>query len=274
MRNDNSIGYIVTDIQKAYIKYRESGKTRAEAIGLIRHEYNQELQDDEERIAVLIGLSLSLCKNKELYESIATETICEIQRSIEEKKLYGISETYVSDVVQRLRNSEVYGEEAVYKHKTPYVPDWKTGDTFSHVLTCPRAERLGIKGWLVLLYKATEYVDKFGEYRHLMYVSVCPPDKVPSCTEELQILGFLPMMYMGARKEYFAQIKIKSRRAEKKWELTKVGCFFDIEPPKDQAKENPLTTMPLFEFTRKGENWPAYEDQICTFYRNYINKNK
>lgn len=269
MCSDNSISLLVIDIEREYVKYRESGKTRAQAIELLRDEYDQELQDDEERIAVLIGLSLSLCKKKELYESIATETIHEIQLSVEEGKMYGISETYISDIVRRLNDPEVYGAEAVYKEKVLYVPNWKIGDTFSHVLTCPHSEKLGIRGWLVLLHKVGEYVDRFEITHQLMNVSICPPEQLPSCSQELQDLGFLPVMCIGGRKEFLAQMTIKSRRGENAFKLTKVGHFPNIELPDDPAIENPLTAMPLFGFIRKGENWPLYEDQVCGFYRDY-----
>ena len=70
MKTQDSFYLIIKDIEKQYIKYRKLGRTRAEAIELIRQEYARELQDADDRLAVLIRLSLALCKKKELIESI------------------------------------------------------------------------------------------------------------------------------------------------------------------------------------------------------------
>ena len=64
MDYDNSIKLIITDIQHAYVSHRESGKSRKEIIELLLEEYEGGLNDDDERVAVLIGVSLSLCKKK------------------------------------------------------------------------------------------------------------------------------------------------------------------------------------------------------------------
>ena len=72
---------LIVDIREEYINYRKSGKGRAETLELIRNEYGGELQDDDDRLAVLIGLSLGLCNKKEFIEDIAVETINEIARA-------------------------------------------------------------------------------------------------------------------------------------------------------------------------------------------------
>lgn len=47
---------LIVDIQEEYIDYRKSGKGREETLELIRNEYNGELQDDDDRLAVYIGI--------------------------------------------------------------------------------------------------------------------------------------------------------------------------------------------------------------------------
>ena len=264
----NNFNVIIEDILKKYVKHRKMGRSRAEAIELIRDEYSYELQDADDRVAVLIGLSLSLCKKKELLESIGTETLKEIEHisfGDEQDKKY---ETYLLEVERCLKDKAVYGKEAVYKRASIYVPDWKIGDTFSHELTYPTAEKLGIKGWFILLYKVGEYIDEFEMHHQLVYVSLCPPGMLPSCEEDMQKLGFLRMMCKGDQAEYLAQIILKSKKAEEAYGLSKVGYFPDILLPDDRVvEENPLTAMPLFGQVRRDDLWPGYEDQICRLYK-------
>ena len=49
MKTQDSFYLIIKDIEKQYIKYRKLGRTRAEAIELIRQEYARELQDADDR---------------------------------------------------------------------------------------------------------------------------------------------------------------------------------------------------------------------------------
>lgn len=270
MAYQNELSPIIADVQERYIQYRRQGKTRAAATELIRADYAQELQDEDDRIGILIGLSLSLCRKKELFEPIATETLCEIQRLSQQGTLDKAAGKYLAKIENRLRNKVVYGDEAPYRSASVYVPPWEIGDVFSHAITYPTADALGINGWFALLYKVGEYVDEFEKHRQLVYVSICPPDKIPSCPKDLQALGFLPMMRMGDRAEYLAQIMINSKKGENDFELTKIGCFPNVPHPGDSRDENPLTAMPLFGRLRKTDLWPRYEDLICRLYRKSV----
>lgn len=269
----NSLNLIIESVQKQYVKHRKIGRTRAEAIELIRAEYAQELQDADDRLAVLIGLSLSLCKKKELLESIAAETLNEIQRVNRESANDRVNDTDFVEIERCLGDKTMYGKEALYKRTSIYVPDWKNGDTFSHVLTYPTSETLGIRDWLILLYKVGEYVDEFEVHHQLVYVSLCPPDKVPSCNKDFEKLDFLRVMCMGDKAEYLAQITIKNKKAEEAYGLSKIGCFPNVLLPDDHVEEDPLTAMPLFGRVRRDDLWPGYEDQICRLYKKYGQKN-
>ena len=257
---------IIRDIEKQYVTLRKAGRTRAEAIKAIQNEYAQELQDPDDRAAVLTGLSLVLCKKKELTEPIAAETLKEIMRVSREEMSAGEA-AYLLEAEGYLKDKAMYGPEALYQRAAVYVPDWRLGDTFCHRLMHPNSEELGIKGWFILFCKAGEYPDEFGAHRQLMYVSLCPPGEIPACREDFQKLGFLRMMERGDKAEYLAQITVKSRRDEAAYGLTKIGCFPDIPLPGDRAEENPLTAMPLFGRMKKDDRWPGYEDQICRLYR-------
>ena len=269
MTNPRYLNPIIKDVETQYVRYRKKGNTRSETIEAIRSEYAQELEDADDRVAILIGLSIALCKKNELLESIAKETLKEMKRVTNEESKSSAVNAYFSEIEKRLNDKTVYGDEAFYKHTTVYVPDWKIGDVFSHILTCPKTEDLGIKGWTILLYKVGEYVDTFDVHNQLMYISLCPSDKMPACKEDFEKLGFLPVMCMGNHIEYLAQITIKSKKAENALELCKIGCFPNIQFPGNPAAENPLTAMPLFGRMRRTDIWLGYEDQICSFYKRY-----
>jgi len=258
---------LIEDIKRLYVTYRRMGQSRAEAVETLLDEYSWELTDTDERLAVLLGISFALCKKNELYEEIAAETRDELQRVRQAVDLNDKEERYLSNAEQQLLSPESYGPEAKYRKKVIYVPDWKNGDTFARQLTYPDAEGLGIMNWYIILHKVGEHVDDLQEHRQLMTVSLCPPDKLPRNSDELQQLGFLPMMRFGNRFEYLAQITIKSKRVLDGYGLSFIGHFPDVDFPSTVMDENPLVAMPLFGILRKDDLWPSYEDVICRKYR-------
>ena len=173
-----------------------------------------------------------------------------------------------------LKDTSVYGDEAKYRKIRKYVPDWQVGDVFSHVITYPYAEELGIKGWHILIYKVSEYKDKYGDIHQLVFVALCPPEKLPMDDEGFQKLPFLRMMIRGDgdKAEYMAQIKIKSKKAEEGYELSKIGHVSKINIPDDYYEENPLVAMPLFGEDKWEPEYPGYEGLICRLYKSDVSK--
>lgn len=260
---------IIVDIQSQYEKLRRAGKSRSAAICAIKQSYALELQDDDDKLTVLIGLVFSLCKKRELTIDIANETRREIRCAylrfppddVENKRLAEL-EIFLSD-------KSLYGDETLYRYRATYIPGWKKGDLFSHTIVNPKAESVGILGWSILLYKADDYVDEDGKHRQIVYVAVCPPNKTPASDLELQKIGFIPMMRRGEKQEYQAQIILKSKKDELSYDLTRIGCFPNITQPVDQAAVNPLTAMPLFGRLKKDDPWPGFEDQVCRLYKKF-----
>ena len=266
---------LIVDIQKIYIDQRRNGKGREETIDWIKAEYCTELQDDDDRLAVLIGLSLALCNKNELIDSIAIDTMTEIARAKCENEDISINEKIMSDLAKLeicLKDKSVYGGEAKYRKSRKYIPDWQVGDVFSHVMTSSCAEELGIKGWHILIYKVGEYEDTQGDLNQLVFVALCPPEKIPSDDEGFQQLTFLPMMFWGKTAEYLAQITIKSKKTEEKYELSKIGHVSKINIPSNSCERNPSVSMPLFEKLSKDDLYPSYEGLICRIYKSGVSK--
>lgn len=264
MKVGNKLNPIIREVQKQYVRYRKKGLSREAAIEEIRAEYSQEMCDEDDKPAVLIGVLLALCKKKELFFEFAEETLEEIQRRYGENK----DGTDYSKIQKYLEDEEMYGEEAFYKKTSVYAPEWKIGDVFSHVLTYPMAKMLGIEGWLILLVKVGEYTDEFDAQNQLVCISLCPPEKIPTSSKDLGELGYIPVMNT-INEEYLAQITIKSKKAEKDYQLSKIGYFPDVLVPQSCLEENPFTAMPLIGKREKGQEWLVYEEQICRFYKWY-----
>lgn len=175
----------------------------------------------------------------------------------------------LKDTIAFIRDPRLLGDEAKYRGRKKYTPEWEVGDTFAHILTCPLAKAVGIEGWFILLRKVEEYVDNEGSHRQLMYVTLCQQNQLPQTMEELQKLGFLRMMCRGDKWDYLVQITFTSQRDEAFYGLTKIGTFANAGHPRDRTIENPLVTMPLFGRINRKSTYPDYEDTICRLYRKY-----
>ena len=266
----------IDDMKREYEAYRKMGKTRAETVAYMRDDYAEAMEDDEDRLAILIGLCLGLCKKSELYDDISQETLREMHRILNENRDkddedYKVVASYCAEFEEYLKTESLYGEEAAYRPSKKYLPDWQIGDLFFHIMTHSRAEELGIQGWYILFYKVGEYIDRFGEHRQLMFLSVCPPDKVPTCNEDFLKLQFLPVMsrYDGDQFEYMGQITIKSKRKENEYAFTKIGHFPEFTLPDDHVPIAPPVAMPLFGKSKWNDGALGYEEQVCGFYKQF-----
>ena len=260
---------LIPDIQAQYENYRAVGKSRTDAIGALKIEYKAELDDEDSAVFVLCALVLALCKKKELTEEIAEEAKPYIQKALNDALTEAPMRTFLNKVAQLLLSDNMYGEEAKYALRRPYNPGWEVGDLFAHTLMHPSAERLGISGWTILLYKVGEHVDEYGKCRQLMYVTLCPPEKEPISATELQKIGFLRVMCHDRKWDYMVQIIIRGKKDKESYQLRKIGNFVGISKPTDSTKEDPLVSMPLFGRITKESPYPDYEEHICRLYKKY-----
>lgn len=266
---DDTINLIIKDIQNLYRNYRIRGDGRNNAISRIKEQYVAELQDADDQFAVVLGIALSLCERKELTAEIVIEALQQIQKYRQTNTLDQNMERFLSKVEAKLQDPSMQGDEATYHRRSLYSPDWNVGDLFKHTITCPDAVLHGILGWSILFYKIGEITDDCGFSRHLMYVTLCPPDQEPKSSAELQKLGFLRMMNYGDQADYMVQICVKSKREEASYEFAKIGNFLGITAPADCKEENPLVSMPVFGKFKSTSEYPSYEKQICMLYKKH-----
>ena len=258
---------ITRDLVNTYRIYRRCGDTRDKAIARLRMEYKQELADCDDGPVVRIGIALALCQKDELTQSVLEEALVAIDKLLVEqwdgnmRSTFHELEVYIHDP-QRL------GDEAKYRVRKPYIPQWEVGDTFAHTLTHYMAKYVGVYGWNVIFRKVGEYVDIEQQYHQLVYVTMCPPERLPHTAEELRKLGFLRMMpHDGDKWDYLAQISFKSKKDEASYELTKIGTFPDAGDPEDRTIENPFVTMPLFGKLKRDSEVLSYENAVCRIYK-------
>lgn len=258
---------IIYDIVNTYRVYRRCGDTRDKAIARLRMEYKQALADGDDGPVVRIGIALALCQKDELTQSVLEEAQATIDELLAEQwdcnthsTLHEL-EAYINDPQRR-------GDEAKYRVRKPYTPQWEVGDTFVHTLTHYMAKYVGVYGWNVIFRKVDEYVDIEQQHHQLVYVTLCPPGQLPHTAEELRKLGFLRMMpHDGGKWDYLAQVSFKSKKDEASYELTKIGTFPDAGYPEDRTIENPLVTMPLFGKLKRDSQFLSYENTVCRAYK-------
>lgn len=260
------------DVQQEYAEYRRIGKSREEAVKTILGSYSEAMEDEEDAISIITGLILALCGKKELFQEIAGLARSLINQfpmdSREKARFEGL-----------LEDPSKYGPEAVYLARRVYDPGWRDGDAFAHTITCPTAKALGIEGWSVILYKYGTFTDRFRRVKQLMCVSVCPPDQIPRSSQQLNELGFLPMMLhsfgpKGREIQYHVSVSVPNKREEANLALSKIGNFPDVRLPENLEGENLLVSRSFNGFVRKGTEWPFFEEEFCAAYRDYLRSGK
>ena len=265
---------IIGDIINEYRTQRMGGIGRDAVLDLLFHSYNEELKDSDDRPAIYIALALALCKKHELVEQIKDSALAAIEQLKNHTAWNGnkqLAEEYKK--LYKHLSAETCGAEAVYKSQKCYNPGWNYGDTFVHSLSHPMAKTVGLNGWCVVFRKVNEYQDALGHNIQLVYTTVCPTDSIPNTAKELQSLGYLRMMEHDKGWDYLGQLYFKNKVDEQRWQLQKIGCFPDVECPKDAMPEDPRVSMPFFGTIHRNSKELDYEKDICRIYKtNGVNK--
>ena len=254
---------LIDETANHYAALRNQGYKREEALEQVKSVFYEEINDEDDRAYVAIALALVLCRKKELTQKAKKDAIHAAEYLQGQAAVDG--DTHRSDkyygLLQFLAEKDV-GPEASYKARKPYDPGWSIGDTFIHQLSQMAAERIGLLDWYIVIRKVGEYINTNSHRKQLVYVTVCPPDRVPKDDKELQALGFLRMMDHSYAWDYLGQLDFKNKKDEERWGFQKIGCFPNAGCPDDATDEDPLVSMPIFG--GMGENGvPSYEYQIC-----------
>lgn len=258
---------IIAEIIDIYQTNRENGATREAAITSLEEKYACELADSDEEPVARIAFALALCKKRELTKAVLEDAL----RAVEQMKSAELGNqviTALEQVIRYVSEPERLGDSARYRKRISYIPDWKIGDTFSHKLFGHISKYAHIYGWYVLIRKVGEYTDYKNRVHQLVYVTICPPEKLPKTSEELRSLGFLRMMPAeGNCWDYLAQISFKSKKDEKAFDLSYIGSFPDAGMPGDASVEDPQVSMPLFGKLKREDILPNYDNDVCLLFK-------
>ncbi len=259
---------LVEDVVYAYGTYRRGGKNREETVEQLREDFADDLGDYDCGPVVRIGLAMALCQKKELTVELRDDAIAAIDELIA-GDVWGPEGNKVLERARKtLLQEKMLGDEAKYRPRRKYIPDWKEGDTFAHKMTDPLAEKLGMGGWYILFRKEREFVDKTESHWQLVNVYFCPPDRLPKTTEELDQLGCVKV---NNGKVYHAYFIIKSKRGEDSLELEKIGCFPDAALPEDRIRD-PYKGHILVDLKSRDGSSMYYEYDLLNRYDLYVNR--
>lgn len=257
---------IVNEICEEYTAMRSLGKSRSAALKTLRDSYSCELEDCDDSLYVKIALALALCQNHELTEDIAKEGI------VATKKLSSIQrgEKHELEAIEALiADKDSYGAAKAIRPAKRFSPEWNVGDTFAHLMESKLSESYGLKDWYILIRKLSDYINNKGQEVQVVVLTLCPHDKLPSSTENINSLGYLKMMSRGnGKSDYYAQMLITKKQNETAFGISKIGCFPDIKLPTDQVKSDVLTAMPLFN-NKDPDGCMHYEMMACRSFKNF-----
>lgn len=258
-------GYVplVADIVRSYQALRRKKTNREGAVRKLREEYENELGDHDQKLIVQIGLAMALCEKKELTPEIRDDAIAAIEELIDSGEWGKDGNKVLADTKRKVQEIKMLGDEAVYRERKIYVPDWQIGDTFVHRMDGKKASELGIAGYCLLLRKVGDYISSDEEHKQLVHASVCSPEFIPKSSQEMNALGLIRMMRHGDKYDYLGQLSFKSKKDEMQYGLEKIGSFPKINIPVDATVEKPCVAYPLCGSFDKVFGCMIYEHSIC-----------
>lgn len=256
----NDFDLLIRDVKQEYLNERRNGKGRSEAVRSIMNSYAEEAEDYEENLALHVGLIFALAEHNELFNEFSEQARLVLAQEERERVLQKPVRRYVQRCTELLNDPNRYGDEAVINKRRGYNPGLKIGDTFSHKVTCPESEPLGLKEQFIVLTVAGEYDNISGKRMYLMYGYFVEDLDVLSNPDRRSEMRCIRAMRHDNGWDYFFQVGFTSRKKQQSYELTYIGTFFDLPRPTDHVEEDPLVAMPLFV---------DYEPHFCRLYKLY-----
>ncbi len=257
---------MILDVKDSYRTQREKGQSREEAIKHIQAEYEKELHDADDRPQVLIGLADVLGRRKELTEDLlqaAESAFSELETAFPEAR------SALRAKKKAVCDTSKLGPEAKYRKKTIYRPDWKIGDTFAYRIRGRDMVEAGLEGWYIIARKGGEIHLSEDCCLQSMYFSVCPPDRLPTSAEELERLGYVPLLKITPDRYLFrGSVWVRSKTGEKKTYFDKIGCYPDIPGPvcEFDPELDPNATKDLYPMHVDGESFWYLEQAVKSGY--------
>lgn len=230
---------MIADVKESYRRFREKGADRAGAIEKVKNEFAMELLDKDDGPQVWIGLAEATGRRRELTEEL-------LQKA--EAAFTSLSDSFpATKSVLRAKMKTVcdpskFGPEAKYRQRTAFRVDWKIGDTFAYRIVGESMKAHGLDGWYIICRKVHDFVYSEDCCVQGMYYSLCPPNELPQTAEDLERLGYVPLLQINDDHYLFmGKVWVNSKNAVKKTFFIKIGNFPEVAPP---AHEYAVTNGP------------------------------
>ena len=247
MASISEIFPMIEDIQDDYRLYRRKGESREEACQHIIDDNQKELADVDDGPLVWIGLAKVTGSRGEMTEELldlaeqAFQQISENWAELQED--HDLAKT-VQHAQNMICDRRKIGEQAKYPKKRIYKPDWEIGDTFICELEDLETDEL--HGKVVLVRKVAEDQHPHGDWEQIVYLTICDRDQLPTNSDEMNALGYIPVQSWNRKNIKGCQYKwllwTSSLKRQKQYKLPKIGCFPDIQKPDDEIDPSPLWT--------------------------------
>ena len=248
---------MIADIKESYRRSREKGADRAGAIETVKNEFAKELLDKDDGSQVWIGLAEATGRKRELTEELlqkAETAFVALEESFPEAK------SVLRAKKKTVCDPSKLGPEAKYRQKRAFRVDWQIGDTFAYRIVGESMKAHGLDGWYIICRKVHDFVYSEDCCVQGMYYSLCPPNELPQTAEDLERLGYVPLLQINDDHYLFmGKVWVNSKNAVKKTFFKMIGNFPEVAPP---AHEYVTTNGPHISMDQLA----GHGDSSCFWY--------
>ncbi len=241
---------LIGEVREEYLRYRQNGKSRKEAVEALERDYHNELTLGVEDDGSLfwVGLADGQYYRKELSQEVADKAI---------NALSAIS-TYewdvcTGDISRRLEKYKQapMPERKVGKPRPKFRCSWAVGDTYAYRLSGQEAEEVGLAEKYVLFRKVSEAEGWDGRVFPVVTVTLWDREPFPRDVEEFSKRPLM-ILQKGGRNlspkdhfEYRAAILIDSIKQYRAWPVQYLGNFSDVPLPENEIVFEDLGDMTM-----------------------------
>ena len=244
---------LITEVKDDYIKLRQNGLDRDDAVAELQHSYHDEitLGAEDDGLAFWVGVADGQYALNELSEEAARNGLAALDKI--EKTDWEVTPGDIRRRRERYAAAPMPERKSVKKPKK-FRCTWKIGDTFAYQLNGPDAEAHGLSGRYMLLRKVDEL--EFSDGRLLPVVTVTMWDALPLPRNAVEFQRLPALKLANGRfgfprnqYEYRAEIIIKNARQLSLLSLEYLGNFANVCMPANEIiiRESGSTMMLLPE---------------------------
>ena len=162
----------------------------------------------------------------------------------------------VKDSYRKYREKDCGREEATEKLREEYANELRDADDrpqvliglaevtgrrkeltedFAYAIMGQELKDAGFEGWYIIARKVREFIHSEDCCEQGMYFSLCPPDRIPTTTKELEALDYVPLLQVRHDEYLFmGKVWVNSRSEEKYTFFRKIGNFPQAAPPTNE----------------------------------------